>query len=319
MSPIDGSPLVLVVPDVGDRLHRLLGDSVRLWGPAVPWPDALGDDPRLAETRIIVCYGSTRITAEIMDRMPKLGLICIYASGYEGTDRAAARARGIAVCHSPGANAPMVADLAMGLILATVRRIAEADRVLRSDGWAAARKARVQGLAGRVLGIWGLGAIGLEIARRAEPFGLTVLYHNRTPRPDVPYRCVDTLEALAAESDLLMVAARAGPDNRHAVNARVLAALGPQGFVFNIARGSAIDETALIAALQSGGIAGAGLDVFEGEPNIAPALMACPNLVMTPHLGGNTLDSAAATDACVAENVRAFLSEGRPRYPVPAA
>lgn len=317
MSQAADAPLVLVVPDVGDRLHRALGDRVRLWGPAVPWPEALGDDARLAETRILVCYGSTRITAAIMDRMPKLDLICIYASGYEGTDRAAAQARGIAVCHSPGANAPMVADLAMGLILAAVRRIAEADRLLRSEGWAAARKARVHGLSSRVLGIWGLGAIGLEIARRAEPFGLAVLYHNRTPRADVPYRWIGSLEALAAESDLLMVAARAGPENRHAVDARVLAALGPDGFVFNIARGSAIDENALIAALQSGAIAGAGLDVFEGEPAISPTLMACPNLVMTPHLGGNTLDSAAATDARVAENIRAFLAEGRPRYLVP--
>jgi lactate dehydrogenase-like 2-hydroxyacid dehydrogenase len=245
-----------------------------------------------------------------MGLLPSLGLVCCLGSGYEGVDLAAARARGVAVAHSPGANAAAVAEVAMGLLIATVRGFGVESARLASGGWhgnALARRSPRPGLRGLKLGIYGLGAIGMEIARRARGFDMTIGYHNRRPRDDVAYRHFAALADLAAWCDALMIRVRASPATRHAVDASILAALGADGHVVNNARGSVIDETALVDALARGIIAGAGLDVFEHEPEVPAALVADPRVVALPHIGGASREAQAAMQATTLANLDAFF------------
>ena len=192
-------------------------------------------------------------------------------------------------------------------------------RLLRGEwpGNAARHTPPVHGLTGRRVGIYGLGAIGERIARRALACEMAVAYHNRRPRPDLPYAYHATLLELAAWADVLVVAVRADAGNRHTVNAAVLAALGPRGHVVNIARGAVIDEAALVRALSDGTIEGAGLDVFEHEPLVPAALMALPNVALTPHIGGASEDAQAAMQSMVLANVDAFLAGQPVPTPVP--
>ncbi|TVR07629.1 MAG: 2-hydroxyacid dehydrogenase [Salinarimonadaceae bacterium] len=305
--------VLLVAQPVPARLLAALSEHCTVLGPVENWPEP-GEDARLADTQAVLIFGNMRFDAATMDRFPRLELICCYASGYDGVDLEGAKVRGVAVAHSPAANAPAVADLALGLIIATVRRIVEADRLLRSEGWASARGRPVAGLTGRTVGIYGLGAVGREIADRALSFGMSVAYHNRRRAADVPYPYFDSLRALAASADILVIAARADDANRRAVNAEILEALGPGGFLINIARGSIVDEDALVAALHSGHIAGAGLDVFTDEPNIDARLLQCPNIVLTPHMGGYTREAGFAVQELILDNLRALAAGQAPPY-----
>jgi lactate dehydrogenase-like 2-hydroxyacid dehydrogenase len=231
-------------------------------------------------------------------------------SGYEGVDVAAARTRGVAVAHSPGANAAAVAEVAMGLLVATVRGFGVESARLASGGWhgnVLARRPPRPGLRGSKLGIYGLGAIGLEIARRAEAFDMAIGYHNRRPRDDVAFRHFATLAELATWCDALVISVRASPATRHAVDASILAALGADGHVVNIARGSVIDEAALVDALARDAIAGAGLDVFEHEPDVPAALVADPRVVALPHIGGASREAQATMQAMTLANLDAFF------------
>jgi hydroxypyruvate reductase len=267
-----------------------------------------------AEARALVTVGTLQTPRALIEALPRLGLIACFGTGYEGVDRAAARERGIALTHSPGANSSAVADHAMALVLTLAHRVIHIDRFVRDGGWTehpAVGLAAVPGLTGRKFGVYGLGIIGAKIAARAAAFEMQVAYHNRTPRADVPYAYHDSLLNLAAWADILMVAARAGPANRHAVNAEVLTALGPKGLVFNIARGFVIDEAALVAALEGGVIAGAGLDVYENEPRVPDALKALGNVVLSPHRGGSTETAQAAMQSMVLGNLEAFFA-GKP-------
>ena len=226
-------------------------------------------------------------------------------------DLEAAVARGIAVTHSPGANADSVADVALGLLIASVRRFAQGRALLDAGQWqgnAARAMPLVRGLGGSRVGIYGLGAIGGRVARRVEACGASVGYHGRHARAEVAYPYFATLRALAEWADALVVTVRADAGNRHAVDAALLDALGPDGHVVNVARGSVIDEAALIAALSQGRLAGAGLDVFEHEPAVPAALRALPNVVLTPHLGGGTLEAQGAMQALVLRNLAAFFA-----------
>jgi lactate dehydrogenase-like 2-hydroxyacid dehydrogenase len=264
-------------------------------------------------TSVVGCVtvGGVAFPAGAMEALPNLRWIGCCGSGYEGVDLAAAHARGIAVTHSPGANAASVADLAMGLLIESVRRLPAARRLLESGRWqghAAERGEAPRGLTGRRLGVYGLGEIGVRIARRAAAFDMEVGYHNRRRRDDVPWPYFPSLPALAEWADVLVVAVRADAANRHAVDAAVLRALGAEGHVVNIARGFVIDEAALVEALQQGVIAGAGLDVFEHEPDVPPALLALPNVALTPHVGGNTRQAREAMEAMVLANLDAFLA-----------
>lgn len=279
-------------------------------------PEQLGD------VRVLISAGGTPLPAQVMDLLPSLKAIICYGTGYDGVDLAAASARGIAVGHSPAANAAAVADLAITLMLAVTRRLIPADAYVRSGDWAAAKPSPQMvprpGNPGRRVGVYGMGAIGRKIAARAASFETDVAYFSRSRR-DVPYRYVESLTALAEWCDVLIVAVRAGVDTHHIINADMLRRLGPEGYLVNISRGSAVDEPALVDALAKGIIAGAGLDVFETEPHSPDALIAFPNVVLTPHIGGHTADSHQAMQACVLANLEAAF-QGRPLpYPVTSA
>ncbi|MFO1415166.1 MAG: 2-hydroxyacid dehydrogenase [Burkholderiales bacterium] len=310
-------PTVLLGARVASAFATRLAERYEVLGPlAPPFADTVRSLPaaEAGRVRALVTMGAVATSQAALDALPALGLVACVGSGYEGVDLAAARARRIAITHSPGANASAVADLAVGLLIASVRRFSEGQAFLKSGQWAgnyAHRMPIVRGLTGRRLGVFGLGEIGLRIARRAQAFEMDVGYHNRRPRDDVAYPYFATLPDLAAWADVLVVAVRASAATRHAVDAGVLAALGAEGHVVNIARGSVIDEAALVAALAAGTIAGAGLDVYEHEPQVPAALVALPNVVLLPHVGGGTLEAQAAMQDMVWANLDAFFA-GRP-------
>jgi hydroxypyruvate reductase len=288
--------------------------------------DAGGKPPRetftpeqLKNVGALITAGGQKLPAEVMDMLPSLGAIICYGTGYDGVDFKAAKDRGIVVGNSPGANAASVADLALTLMLAVTRRLLPADQYLREGGWAAAQPSALMspqpGNPGRKIGVYGMGEIGRKIAARAAAFETEVAYYSRS-KHDVPYQHMSSLAALVEWCDVLMIAVRAGPDTQHIIDAEMLKKLGPHGYVVNISRGSVIDEKALVAALTDKTIAGAGLDVFEKEPHAPDALTAFPNVVLTPHIGGQTQDSHVAMQDCVIANLTAHFT-GKPLpYPV---
>ena len=270
--------------------------------------------PEAREARALLTMGTLKTDAALIDALPAIELICCYGTGFEGVDRVHAAKRGIVVANAGPANAAAVADYAIGQILASTRTIVAGDRFIRTGAWrgnAVERMPMTAGFGGRRLGIYGYGAIGSRIARRAEAFGVEIGYHNRSRKPEVPYLYHDTLLALAEWADVLVVSARAGPENRHAVDAAVLRALGPEGHVVNISRGIAIDEAALCDALEGGTIAGAALDVFENEPNVSERLKALGNVILTPHIAANSRAAQAAQQDMMLRNLEAFFA-GRP-------
>jgi len=276
----------------------------------------------LGGIRAMISAGGTPLGAEAMDMLPKLGAIVCYGTGYDGIDLAAAAQRGIAVGHSPGANAASVADIAVTLMLAAVRRLPVADQYVRSGDWAGAKPSPMMrpqaGMRGRKVGVYGMGEIGRKIAARVAAFETEIGYFSRT-KHDLPYQYIPSLEALADWCSVLMVAVRAGVETNHAVNADILRRLGSDGFVVNISRGSVIDEKALVAALADGVIAGAGLDVFAREPHAPDTLTALPNVVLSPHLGGHTLESHVAMQDCVLANLDAFFAGSTLPYEIKRA
>jgi glyoxylate reductase len=272
-----------------------------------------------ASAKALITLGAFQTDAALMDTMPELGLIVCFGSGYEGVDVAAATKRGIKVANSVGANATSVADHAVALLLASIRQIATGDRLIRAGGWRGEDASSLifyRGLPGRRIGVLGLGAIGEKIAERVAAFETEVGYFSRRQRTDVPWQYFGSLLELATWADVLMVAHRADETNRHMVNAQIIEALGPDGHIVNISRGSAVDEDALIAALKSRKIAGAGLDVFEDEPKVRPELAALPNVVLTPHVGGGTREAFSAMTQAVVANVDAFFNGEPLPHPV---
>ena len=274
---------------------------------------------QLSEVRALITAGGSPLGAAALDSLPYLRAIVCYGTGYDGIDLAAVRKRSIAVGHSPAANAAAVADLAVTLMLAVTRRLIPADEFVRNGSWASAKPSPLlrpqPGNPGRRVGIYGMGEIGRKIGSRMAAFETEVGYFSRS-RLDVPYQYFPSLAALAEWCSVLIVAVRASADTHHAVNAEILKRLGKDGYVVNIARGSVIDEAALVAALADNAIAGAGLDVFEKEPHAPDALTAFPNVVLTPHVGGHTVESHIAMQDCVMANLAAFFA-GRPLvYPV---
>jgi lactate dehydrogenase-like 2-hydroxyacid dehydrogenase len=269
---------------------------------------------QLAGVRAMITAGGTPLGGAMMDTMPKLGAIVCYGTGYDGVDLAAAAKRGIAVGHSPAANAAAVADLAVTLMLAVTRRLLPADQFVRSGDWAAAKPSPLMrpqpGNPGRRVGIYGMGEIGRKIASRVAAFETEVAYFSRS-RHDVPYQYLPSLGALADWCSVLMIAVRAGADTHHAVDADILRKLGKDGYVVNISRGSVIDQKALVAALAGEALAGAGLDVYDREPHAPDELTGFPNVVLTPHVGGHTLESHVAMQNCVIANLEAFFA-GKP-------
>lgn len=265
--------------------------------------------------QVVLTNGRGGISAAEMELLPKLEIICAVSAGYEAVDLAAARKRGIAVTHSPGTNAPAVADQAMMLLLAAVRQLRAADRHVHAGGWQDQWKADTTIIFGKRLGIIGLGNIGGAIAHRAAGgFDMEVGYHNRKAVAGAPYRYFDSVVALAEWADFVVAATPGGAGTKHLINAEVLAALGPKGYVVNVGRGTVIDTAALIDSLKTKRIAGAGLDVLEGEPSLPPMLpelLQFDNVVITPHSGGRAPESQIAATKLLLANLDAHFA-GKP-------
>ena len=302
---------VLVYSRFPKAMMAPIGERFELMETAGRPPHEVFAPEQLSDVKAMITAGSSPLAGPMMDKMPQLGAIVCYGTGYDGVDLAAAAQRGIAVGHSPAANAAGVADLAVTLMLAVTRRLLPADNYVRSGNWAAAKPSPLlrplAGNPGRRVGVYGMGEIGRKIASRVAAFESEVGYFSRH-RHDVPYQYLPSLEALAEWCSVLMIAVRASAATHHAVDATILQKLGKDGFVINIARGSVIDQRALVTALADQTIAGAALDVYEKEPHAPDALTGFANVVLTPHVGGHTLESHAAMQARVIANLEAFFA-----------
>jgi lactate dehydrogenase-like 2-hydroxyacid dehydrogenase len=305
---------VLVFSRFPKTLMQRIGEKFELLDAGGKPPNEMFPADELAGIRAMITAGGSPLPGRMMDLMPNLGVIVCYGTGYDGVDLKAANERKIAVGHSPGANAASVADIAVTLMLAATRRLLVLDNYVRSGDWGAAKPSPMMrpqaGMPGRKIGVYGMGEIGRKIAARCAAFESEVGYFSRSKR-DVPYEYFPSLEALADWCSVLMIAVRAGDDTHHVVNADILRRLGEDGYVINIARGSVIDQQALVEALTSKTIAGAGLDVYAREPHKPDALTALTNVVLTPHTGGHTLESHRNMQDCVLANLTAFF-EGKP-------
>ena len=279
-------------------------------------PDKLLEDVG-PSIRGIVAGGMKGPNANLINRLENLEIISSFSVGFDATDVVAAQARGVIVTHTPEVLTGDVADLAMTFILMAPRRIGEAERFLRSGKWLQGRMDLGTTVRGKRLGILGLGRIGRAVARRAEVFGLNIAYYDTKPMGDLAYRSYPTLRDLAAASDMLLVACEGGTATRGLVDADVLNALGPDGFLINTARGPIVDQAALVAALSDKRIAGAALDVFDGEPQVPAELMAMENVVLTPHIASSTRETRRAMGDLVYDNLRAHFDGKQVLTPVP--
>jgi lactate dehydrogenase-like 2-hydroxyacid dehydrogenase len=265
----------------------------------------------------IAASGESKVGAELMDRLPSLKIISVMGVGYEGIDVAAAKARGVVVTHTPGVLDDDVADLAIGLMLALGRQLALADRFVRAGKWPGGALPLGSKVSGARLGLVGMGRIGQAIAHRAAAFGMAIAYTARSAKTELPHTYHPSPAALAAQSDFLVVITPGGPGTRKLIDAGVLKALGPRGCLVNVARGSVVDESALIDALRNGTIAGAALDVFEAEPNVPQALCEMDNVVLTPHIGSATAQTRRAMAELALANLNAQLAGLPAPTPVP--
>jgi len=272
---------------------------------------------RAAGARVAVTTVRRGFQAGLFDHLPALRAICSWGVGYETLDVAAARERGVCVSNTPGVLDDCVADLAWALLLAAARRTGPGDRYAKGGHWRALGEFPLSTrVSGKRLGVLGLGRIGSAIARRGQGFDMDVRYHGRRPVPGAPYGYEADLAALAQWADFLVVACPGGPATRHLVDTTVLRALGPRGILVNIARGSVVDEAALVAALSSGELGAAGLDVLEHEPAVPAALRDMDQVALMPHVGSATRETRAAMADLVFDNAESFLEHGRLLTPV---
>jgi hydroxypyruvate reductase len=268
--------------------------------------------------RAITGGGESLVSRELMQQLPALEMISIMGVGYDKVDVRAAIERGIPVTHTPEVLNDEVADLALALMLSVARRVPQADRHVRENRWAEQGPMPLATkVSGKRLGIVGLGRIGKAIAQRAQGFGMSIAYTGRTQQAGVSFPYYPTAKALAANVEFLVVITPGGEGTRRMINAEVLQALGPKGFLINVARGTVVDEAALVDALQRGVIAGAGLDVFEDEPRVPEALRALGNVVLTPHMASATHETRQAMADLALANLQAHFA-GQPLLsPVP--
>lgn len=312
-----GKPLVLAVSrlmplymgplaeryEVLDRLHETDPAAFAAAAPRV---------------RAVAASGESKLPAALVAQLSALEIVSVMGVGYDGVDVAACKAKGAVVTHTPDVLNDDVADLALGLMLAAARQLPAADRHVRSGDWAAkgpmplARK-----MSGARCGIVGMGRIGKAIATRAAAFGMPIAYTARSAKGDLPYRYFPSAEALAAESDFLVVITPGGAGTKHLIDAKVLRALGKKGILVNVARGSVVDEAALIAALEQGVIGGAGLDVFANEPHVPERLRALPHVVLAPHIGSATTSTRQAMADLALANLAAHFAGQPLKTPVP--
>ncbi|KAF0813042.1 2-ketogluconate reductase [Andreprevotia sp. IGB-42] len=256
--------------------------------------------------RAVVTTSFVGADAALIAALPALEIIASFGVGYDSIDIAAAQAHGVAVTNTPGVLCDGVADCALALLLAVSHRICEADRFVRAGRWPQQGFGLGRSPAGKTCGIVGMGGIGRAVATRAAAFGMRIAYQGPRRKADLDYAYHADLADLAAASDYLVLALPGGAETRHTVDATVLAALGAQGVLINVARGSVVDEAALVAALQQGVIAGAGLDVFEDEPNVPAALLGMDNVVLLPHIGSATEETRQAMGELTFANLTAW-------------
>lgn len=262
--------------------------------------------------RAIATEANRGATREMMERFPNVEIISVFGVGVDAVDLQAAREKNIPVTNTPDVIGPECADLAIGLMLASARQIIYADRYVRAGEWAAKGPIRLGRSVGRkTCGIIGLGGIGRAIADRAVAFRMRVIYQGPRKKPDAPYEYIADPVELARQSDYLMVACRGGEDTRHIVSRAVIEALGPKGTLINVARGSCVDEKAMIEALKTGKLGYAALDVFENAPNVAPELLALPNVIVQPHHATATTETRTEIGQLMLDNLAAHFA-GRP-------
>jgi lactate dehydrogenase-like 2-hydroxyacid dehydrogenase len=289
----------------------------------IPTPADRDDVVACCADRIeAICTGGhtgVKSDAALIGRLPRLKVISNFGVGYDSIDVAAAAARGVVISNTPDVLTEEVADTALGLLLMTVRELGQAEQYLRAGKWAANGDYRLtpQSLRDRTLGMVGYGRIGKAIAKRAAAFGMPITYFGRSKQADVAYPFYDDIVAMARDVDTLMVITPGGPQTKDLISKAVLEALGPRGIVINVARGSVVDEAALIEALRKGTIFGAGLDVFYNEPNINPALMTLPNTVLLPHVGSASVHTRDQMGQLVVDNLKAYAAKKAPLTPVP--
>jgi hydroxypyruvate reductase len=266
-------------------------------------------EPVRGRVRAVATRAAAGASPELVEALPSLEIVAIYGVGTDSVDLRHAKARGVRVTNTPDVLTDDVADMALGLTLATLRRLCVGDRFVRDGRWA---RGEVMPLAtklsGKRLGILGLGRIGRAIARRAAAFGTVIAYTGRRPYDDVPYRFEPSLVALARDSDILVVAVAGGPGTRGVVDREVLDALGPEGVLINIARGTVVDEPALVDALCQRRLGGAGLDVFRDEPRVPEALLDLEQVVLQPHQASATRETREAMGRLVLDNLAAHFS-----------
>ncbi|MRX06366.1 2-hydroxyacid dehydrogenase [Pseudoduganella sp. FT25W] len=262
--------------------------------------------------RGVLTTGAIGMKAELLAQLPKLEILAVNGIGTDAVDLAAMRARGVVVTNTPGVLTDDVADLALTLLLAAARRLPALDTFVRNGAWEAGKPiATTRALRGKVCGIYGFGRIGQAIGARAQAFGMALQYFQPRAIEGTAVPRAESLLALAEASDYLVVAAPGSPATHHTVNAAVLAALGPQGTLVNIARGSLVDEEAMIAALRERALGMAALDVFADEPRVPAALRELENVVLTPHVGSLTVETRHAMGQLVVDNLRAHF-DGKP-------
>ncbi|MEJ2022558.1 MAG: D-glycerate dehydrogenase [Maritimibacter sp.] len=301
-------PMPQAVIEVLERQHEVVvrGDNSPM--PAAEMAEALSSYEAILPTL------GDLFSAEVFEQAGEIrtGILANFGVGYNHIDVEAARAHGVAVTNTPGVLTDATADLAMSLLLATARRAGEGERLLRAGAWQGWHPTQLMGrqVSGKRVGVVGMGRIGQAIARRCHyGFGMEVLFYNRSPRAlDFPATQIADIVDLAGQVDFLVLAVPGGAETHHLINDSVLAAMQAHAMLINIARGDVVDEAALISALSSGQIAGAGLDVYEREPQVPEALKAMDNITLLPHLGSATVETRTAMGMMAAENILAFLA-----------
>jgi lactate dehydrogenase-like 2-hydroxyacid dehydrogenase len=266
---------------------------------------------------IAVAYTANKIDGAFMSRFPKLEIVSSFGVGYDHVDAKWAGEHGMVVTNTPDVLNEEVADTALGLLLCTLREFPQAERYLRAGKWLKGGYPLTPTLQGRTVGVVGMGRIGKAIGRRLEAFGVSVVYHSRNPQAGVTYKYYPKLVDMARDVDTLMVIVPGGATTRNLINAEVLKALGPNGVLINMARGSVVDEPALIQALKDRTILSAGLDVFVNEPHVPQELIDMDHIVLFPHLGSASIATRQAMDQLVVDNLKAWFAGKAPLTPVP--
>ena len=313
------NPFVLQVGPLKPSLAQTLADDYAAWA----LPEAGADRETFlaehgADVTAVVTSGRTGVDAALMAALPNLGAVVNFGVGYDTTDVDAAAARGVGVSNTPDVLTDCVADTAVGLMIDTLRQFSASDRYVRAGRWPVdGNYPLTRQVSNTRVGIIGLGRIGTAIALRLSAFGCSISYHNRHRLPDSPYTYASSPAELAKGVDVLIVAAAGGDGTRGLVDRQVLDALGSEGYLINIARGSVVDQDALVAALVNGRLAGAGLDVFADEPQVPAELLGLDNVVLLPHVASGTVQTRAAMEALTLRNLDSFLATGELVTPVP--